>query len=49
MICKFIDDYTVEVFLDSGLGSKKFNFDRVYPPGVPQREVYNTAACDTVI
>ena len=49
MICKFIDEYTVEIQLEAGLGSKKFTFDRVYPPGTPQRDVYNLAACDTVI
>lgn len=49
MICKFLDEYNVEVFLEAGLGSKKYCFDRVYPPGIPQRDVYNLAANDTVI
>lgn len=49
MICKFIDEYNLEVFLEAGLGSKKYCFDRVYQPGVPQRDVYNLAANDTVI
>lgn len=34
-IVKFLDDFTCEIFLEEGLGSKKYNFDRVYPPGVP--------------
>lgn len=35
MICKFLDDYNLEIMLESGLGSKKYTFDRVYPPGSP--------------
>lgn len=49
MICRFIDDNNLEIALDAGLGTKKYVFDRVYPPGVPQRDVYNLAANDTVI
>lgn len=49
IICRYIDDTNVEVFLEAGLGSKKFTFDRVYPPGVPQLEVYNTEAKNTVL
>ena len=49
MICKFLDDCNVEIFQEAGLGSKKYSFDRVYPPGVPQRDVYNLAANDTVL
>ncbi|CAL6003994.1 Kinesin-like_protein [Hexamita inflata] len=49
MICKFNDEFTVEIALEAGLGNKKFVFDRVYPPGTPQRDVYNLAANDTVV
>lgn len=48
-ICKFVDDANCEILLEEGLGTKKYCFDRVYPPGVPQRDVYNLSACDTIV
>ncbi|KAH0571469.1 Kinesin-like protein [Spironucleus salmonicida] len=48
MVCNFIDEQNLEIELEGGLGTKKYCLDRVYPPGVSQRDVYNMAANDTV-
>ena len=29
-ICNFVDEFTLEVNLEAGLGTKKYSFDRVY-------------------
>eukprot|EP00768_Dysnectes_brevis_P004157 gnl/Dysnectes_brevis/2965_a3651_892.p1 GENE.gnl/Dysnectes_brevis/2965_a3651_892~~gnl/Dysnectes_brevis/2965_a3651_892.p1 ORF type:complete len:859 (+),score=247.66 gnl/Dysnectes_brevis/2965_a3651_892:59-2635(+) len=47
-IVKFVDEANIEIMVGHGQGNQKFNFDRIYPPGCSQSDVYNLAAKETI-